>query len=493
MADTLNPGQSLAPGKSLTSQDGGCELIYQMDGNLVLYQTADGQAIWDSKTAITPPGAAIMQTDGNFVLYIADGAGPYWATGTNRPGSWLRVVDGSFAVGDTTSWVWSGSQLHPGQLQVGGSLLPGQILISPNNIYWFNYQPDGNLVVFRTADRFQLWESQTAGKPAGFVVMQWDGNFVVYGPGGHEAWWASRANIPGSFVATQSAGLRQRVVDLPTSAVACGGRLDADFTPCGRPPRSRLTVTARFRSPSRVVVNLKAALRPNQSEVHMSSVTVETPHARGVDMKLEVVVIPVSDVDRAKRFYGGLGWRLDADYASEDGYFRVIQFTPSGSGCSVIFGKNVTAATPGSAQGLYLIVSDVEAARKELVGRGVEISGVFHDAAGVHAGPDEPYLFGRIRVAGPDPQHASYHSFASFSDPDGNGWLLQELTQRAPGRVDSDAATFTSSADLAAALRRAEAAHGEHEKRTGGQRDENWPDWYAEYLIREQARKELPL
>ena len=171
----------------------------------------------------------------------------------------------------------------------------------------------------------------------------------------------------------------------------------------------------------------------------------------------------------------------------------MIQFTPPGSGCSVIFGKNVTAATPGSAQGLYLIVSDIEAARKELLGRGVEISEVFHDAAGVYAGPDEPYLFGRLRVSGPDPEHRSYRSFASFSDPDGNGWLFQEITARLPGRVDTDDTTFTSSADLAAALRRAEAAHGEHEKRTGGQRDENWPDWYAEYLVREQAGKDPPL
>ncbi|MFC0087269.1 VOC family protein [Dyella flava] len=210
-------------------------------------------------------------------------------------------------------------------------------------------------------------------------------------------------------------------------------------------------------------------------------------------MKLEVVVIPVSDVERAKRFYSGLGWRLDADYASDDGYFNVIQFTPPGSGCSVIFGKNVTAANPGSAQGLYLIVSDIQAIRKELVDRGVAISEVFHDAAGVYAGKDDPYLFGRVRVSGPDPKRSSYRSFASFSDPDGNGWLLQELTHRAPGRVDSDAVTFTSSEDLAAALRRAEAAHGEHEKRNGGQRDENWPDWYAEYLMREQTGKELPL
>ena len=213
---------------------------------------------------------------------------------------------------------------------------------------------------------------------------------------------------------------------------------------------------------------------------------------RNLDAKLEVLVIPVSDVDRAKEFYGRLGWRLDADYDNGKD-FRVIQFTPPGSGCSVIFGKNVTAATPGSAQGLYLIVSDVEAAREDLLGRGVEIGRVFHDAGGAYAGPDEPYLFGRVRVGGPDSERRSYRSFASFSDPDGNGWLFQELTHRAPGRVDTDATTFTSPADLAAALRRAAAAHGEHETRTGGQRDENWPDWYAEYMVQEQGGKDLPL
>ena len=221
-----------------------------------------------------------------------------------------------------------------------------------------------------------------------------------------------------------------------------------------------------------------------------SETAIETPRARTVDMKLEVVVIPVSDVDRAKEFYGSLGWRLDADFAAGDD-FRVIQFTPPGSGCSVIFGKNVTAAAPGSAQGLYLIVSDIEAARAELVGRGVEISEVFHDAGGVYAGTDEPYLFGRLRVSGPDPEHRSYRSFASFSDPDGNGWLFQEVTVRLPGRVDADDTTFTSSTELASALRRAEAAHGEHEKRTG-QRDADWPNWYAEYIVREQAGKPLP-
>lgn len=225
----------------------------------------------------------------------------------------------------------------------------------------------------------------------------------------------------------------------------------------------------------------------------MSSAAVESPHARGMDMKLEIVVIPVSDLDRAKRFYSNLGWRLDADFASDDGYFRVLQFTPPGSGCSVIFGKSVTAAAPGSARGLYLIVSDVEAARKDLIGRGVAVSEVFHDAAGIYAGDDEPFLFGRTRVSGPDPARNSYRSFASFSDPDGNGWLFQEITQRLPGRIDTGEATYTSSADLAAALRRAGAAHGEHEKRNGGKHDENWPDWYAEYMMSEQTGKNPPL
>jgi catechol 2,3-dioxygenase-like lactoylglutathione lyase family enzyme len=215
----------------------------------------------------------------------------------------------------------------------------------------------------------------------------------------------------------------------------------------------------------------------------------ETATARGIDMKFEIVVIPVSDVDRAKRFYGGLGWRLDADFAAGDDW-RVIQFTPPGSGASVIFGKNVTAAAPGSAQGLYLIVSDIKAARDELLARGVEVGEIFHGGDG-HGGPDEPYLFGRLRVGGPDPEHGSYRSFASFKDPDGNGWLFQEVTARLPGRVDASDTTFTSSAELAAALRRAAAAHGEHEKRTGGH-DENWPDWYADYIVSEQAGKPLP-
>ena len=224
-------------------------------------------------------------------------------------------------------------------------------------------------------------------------------------------------------------------------------------------------------------------------EVQANDAASEASVAR-VDMKFEIVVIPVSDVDRAKEFYARLGWRLDADYDNSKD-FRVIQFTPPGSGCSVIFGKNVTGAAPGSAQGLYLIVDDIEAARKNLLRYGVEISEVFHGAGDVYAGSDEPYLFGRIRVNGPDLEHRSYRSFASFRDPDGNGWLFQEITTRLPGRVDSTATTFVSAYDLASAFRRAEAAHGEHEKRTG-QRDANWADWYAAYIVAEQSGKELP-
>jgi catechol 2,3-dioxygenase-like lactoylglutathione lyase family enzyme len=224
-------------------------------------------------------------------------------------------------------------------------------------------------------------------------------------------------------------------------------------------------------------------------EIRRNNATSEAGVA-GIDMKFEIVVIPVSNVDRAKEFYARLGWRLDAEYDSGKD-FRIMQFTPPGSGCSVIFGKNVTAAAPGSAQGLYLVVSNIAAAREELRSRGVEISEVFHDEAGVYAGTDEPYLFGRHRVSGEDPDHRSYRSFASFHDPDGNGWLLQEVTTRLPGRVDPATTTFASANDLASALRRAEAAHGQHEKRTG-QRDENWPAWYAAYMVAEQAGTELP-
>jgi catechol 2,3-dioxygenase-like lactoylglutathione lyase family enzyme len=192
-----------------------------------------------------------------------------------------------------------------------------------------------------------------------------------------------------------------------------------------------------------------------------------------IDMKLEVIVIPVSDIDQAKEFYGKLGWRLDADFASGDDW-RAIQFTPPGSGCSVIFGKNVTAAAPGSAKGLYLVVSDIEAAREELLRRGVEISEVFHGGE-VHAGPDEPSLFGRLRVSGPDPGHSSYRSLASFNDPDGNGWLLQEVTTRLPGRgFSTDVTTLT---DL---LRDAEQRHGAFEATAA---KHHWSDWYAAYIF----------
>jgi len=213
------------------------------------------------------------------------------------------------------------------------------------------------------------------------------------------------------------------------------------------------------------------------------------PTAATGNMKFEIVVIPVSNADRAKAFYAKLGWRLDADYDSGKG-FRVIQFTPPGSACSVIFGQNVSPAAPGSAQGLYLIVSDLQATRKNLLGRGVQVSDVFHNA-GVYTGKDETYLFGSVRVSGPDPEHRSYRSFASFKDPDGNGWLLQEITTRLPGRIDAAVTTFASANDLANAMRRAEAAHGEHEKRIGTA-DPNWPDWYARYMVAEQAGTELP-
>jgi catechol 2,3-dioxygenase-like lactoylglutathione lyase family enzyme len=213
------------------------------------------------------------------------------------------------------------------------------------------------------------------------------------------------------------------------------------------------------------------------------------PTAATGDMKFEIVVIPVSDVDRAKAFYAKIGWRLDADYDNGKD-FRILQFTPPGSGCSVIFGKNVSGAAPGSAQGLYLIVSDIAAARKALLDRGVQVSEVFHNE-GVYTGTDEPFLFGCVRVSGPDPEHRSYRSFASFKDPDGNGWLFQEITTRLPGRIDSAATSFASANDLANAMRRASVAHGEHEKRIGAA-DANWPDWYAKYMVAEQAGTELP-
>jgi catechol 2,3-dioxygenase-like lactoylglutathione lyase family enzyme len=221
------------------------------------------------------------------------------------------------------------------------------------------------------------------------------------------------------------------------------------------------------------------------TQVHSSEES-RTASVLRSDMKLEVVVIPVSDVERAKQFYGSLGWRLDVDVASGDD-FRLVQYTPKGSGCSVQFGTHVTPATPGSAQATYLIVPDIEAAREELTERGVGPSEVFHCGSGFACrfpGNDG-------RVTGVHAQRGSYASFLSFGDPDGNSWLVQEVTTRAPGRVDGDTA-YKSAAELSQALRRAAAAHGEHEARTG-QADANWPDWYAEYMVREQAGEEPPL
>lgn len=212
---------------------------------------------------------------------------------------------------------------------------------------------------------------------------------------------------------------------------------------------------------------------------HARSAATVNPRTRPLDMKLEVATIPVSDIGRAKDFYAGLGWRLDADFAVGDA-FRVVQFTPPGSPASIHFGKGISSAAPGTASGLYLVVSDIEAARADLVARGADVGEVFHVA-----GPGQPPIPGR------DPQRRSYFTYATFRDPDGNTWLLQEVTARFPGRVDADRVMFASSADLATALRRAEAAHGEHEKRTG-LRDSNWSDWYAEYMIAEQAGRELP-
>jgi predicted enzyme related to lactoylglutathione lyase len=207
-----------------------------------------------------------------------------------------------------------------------------------------------------------------------------------------------------------------------------------------------------------------------------------------MDMKLEVLVTPISDVDRAKAFYEKLRFRLDIDYVANENY-RVIQFTPPGSDASIIFGKGITSAQPGSIDRLVLAVSDIAAIRDELVSQGIKVSEIFHDAGGGLAGGFHAGTEGR--APGPDPRGRSYGSYASFSDPDGNGWLLQEITTRLPSRIDRAAMNFGSASDLASALRRAEAAHGEHEKRTG-EKDANWPDWYAKYIVAEQAGMELP-
>jgi catechol 2,3-dioxygenase-like lactoylglutathione lyase family enzyme len=207
--------------------------------------------------------------------------------------------------------------------------------------------------------------------------------------------------------------------------------------------------------------------------------------AATIDMKLEVVVIPVSDVDRAKEFYSRLGWRLDADRSAGNS-FRLVQFTPPGSNSSVQFGVNLTSAAPGSAQAMILAVPDIVAARKELIARGIDASDVFHCDVGTAC----RFVGVGNRVGGPHPERLSYSSFVSFSDPDGNSWLLQEVTQRLAGRVASNTA-YTSAYDLAQAMIRAAKAHGQHEKRIG-QADPNWPEWYAEYMAREQSGKELP-
>jgi catechol 2,3-dioxygenase-like lactoylglutathione lyase family enzyme len=198
------------------------------------------------------------------------------------------------------------------------------------------------------------------------------------------------------------------------------------------------------------------------------------PKVEAVDMKLEVIVIPVSDVDRAEKFYRSLGWRQDVTPPGSG----VFQFTPHGSSCSIQFGKNLTSASPGSVQRTYLIVSDVEAARRALVGAGIDVGEIFHLT------PEGP-------VTGLDPERGTYRSCALFRDPDGNSWLLQEITTRLPGRIDTGVTAFGSASDLASAMRRAEAAHGVHEKSLG-RRDENWSDWYAEYMAAEQSGAELP-
>ena len=205
------------------------------------------------------------------------------------------------------------------------------------------------------------------------------------------------------------------------------------------------------------------------------------------DLKLEAVVIPVSDVDRSKRFYEDLGWRLDADFGFDNG-FRVVQFTPPGSPASIQFGSRITAQAPGTAEGIYLVVSDIQAAHDELVNLGVDVSDVFH--------PDAPGAqFGQIaggQTGGPAKDRASYESFATFRDPDGNSFLLQEVTTRIPGRVDTGAIEYASLSDLVGALKRAAAAHGEHEARNGGELDENWPEWYAAYMVAENHGEQLP-
>jgi catechol 2,3-dioxygenase-like lactoylglutathione lyase family enzyme len=224
------------------------------------------------------------------------------------------------------------------------------------------------------------------------------------------------------------------------------------------------------------------------STTSASAGSVSTSRTPVTDLKLEAVVVPVSDVDRAKAFYESLDWRLDADFAFENG-FRVVQFTPPGSPTSVQFGTDITTATPGTAQGLYLVVSDIEAARDELAARGVEVTEVFHP--GSPGAQFQPHGT-EGRVTGKPDDGGSYGSFATFADPDGNTWLLQEVTMRLPGRIDAEDTSYASVNDLMQALIRAATAHGEHEARNGGERDEEWPAWYAAYMVAEQSGAELP-
>jgi catechol 2,3-dioxygenase-like lactoylglutathione lyase family enzyme len=225
----------------------------------------------------------------------------------------------------------------------------------------------------------------------------------------------------------------------------------------------------------------------NTTQVRTDDITVGNDTGR-IDLKLEAVVIPVTDVDRAKAFYNSLDWRLDADFAFDNG-FRIVQFTPPGSPASVQFGSHVTAATPGSAHGLYLVVTDIQAARDQLAARGVHVSEVFHPGAPGAQFEDDPEL----RVDGRSDSTPSYGSFATFADPDGNTWLLQEVTTRLPGRIDSGQTSYASVEDLTQALIRVATAHGEHEKRNGGEYDEQWPVWYAAYMVAEQNGEVLPL
>ena len=235
------------------------------------------------------------------------------------------------------------------------------------------------------------------------------------------------------------------------------------------------------RAAPRTFNNLRLFSKENRMSQTATSIQQQKYDARAarVDMKLEVQLLPVSDVDRAKAFYTKLGWRLDVDIVAGND-FRIVQFTPPGSASSISFGKGLTTAAPGSIRG-GLIVSDTETAHKDLLARGIGASEVFHGSPFNPAG----------RICGPDPKRQSYESYVSFEDPDGNTWIIQEVRARLPGRIDPAATTFGSANDLAGAMRRAAAAHDKHEKRIG-HGDANWSDWYAAYLAAEQAGTELP-